>query len=204
MGASRRAICESLWRGIHSCREKNLVFPLSPSIHPSPSSPRPVSPCSLMHAGDSTSRQAFIHKNLMKLDRKVHKNLIRSSLPDIWYKSNLGALQRIGVISSTEQRVFEGKKGRDFKTCASRVSNVRVRWHRGKWWVGLREKKAEHFSTKCANIADDLYNWLITVWFFWSNSSKITQEWTKLMSETVRENKFKAYQTLQWIIQNLT
>lgn len=60
-------------------KKKNPSF----AIHPSPSSSRPASPCSLMHAGDSTSRQAFIHKNLMKLDRKVHKNLIRSSLPDI-------------------------------------------------------------------------------------------------------------------------
>ena len=36
----------------------------------------------------------------MKLDGKVHKNLIRSSPPDIGYKSNLEALMRIGAMSS--------------------------------------------------------------------------------------------------------
>lgn len=42
----------------------------------------------------------LIHKNLMKLEGKVHKNLIRGSPPDIGYKSNLEALLRIDVMSS--------------------------------------------------------------------------------------------------------
>lgn len=131
------------------------------SIHPSPFSFRPISPCSLMHVGDSRSRQAFIHKNLMKLDRKVHKNLIRSSLPDIWYKSNLGALQRIGVISSAKQRVFERGKRRDLKTCASRVFNVRVRWHRRKWWLGFCGEKKQSTYPQIVQIEllIFLFNW---------------------------------------------
>lgn len=44
-------------------------------------------------------RLPLIHKNLMKLGGKVHKNLITSSPPDIGYKSNLEALLRIGVIT---------------------------------------------------------------------------------------------------------
>lgn len=60
--------------------------------------------CSLMHMGiwwgTPTPYLVLIHKNLMKLDGKVHKNLIRSSPPDIGYKSNLEALLRIGVMSS--------------------------------------------------------------------------------------------------------
>lgn len=42
----------------------------------------------------------LIHKKLMKLEGKVHKNLIRGPPLDIGYKSNLEALLRIGVMSS--------------------------------------------------------------------------------------------------------
>lgn len=86
---------------------KNFCFLSNTSIPPY-LRPGPSSLYSLMHMGISrgASPPALTHKNLMKLEGKVHKNLIRGSPPDIGYKSNLEALPRIGIMSSDKCDVF--------------------------------------------------------------------------------------------------
>lgn len=84
------------------------VFSLAPSIPPylQPNPSAFALWCIWGFLEEPPPHPPLIHKNLMKLDGKVHKNLIRSSPPDIGYKSNLEALLRIGVMSSNKYHVF--------------------------------------------------------------------------------------------------
>lgn len=100
-----------LWESLERASllpRKILVFAPMPSIphylYPSPS------PLRCDAYGDFARSPPLIHKNLMKSDGKVHKNLIRSSPPDIGYKSNLEALLRIGIMSSDKCSVSGKKK----------------------------------------------------------------------------------------------
>lgn len=105
MGASHRAIFESLERASLLPR-KIPVFSLAHlSLRNTILALRP-----LHFDARGASPPALTHKNLMKLEGKVHKNLIRSSPLDIGYKSNLEALLRIGMISSDKCCVFGGNK----------------------------------------------------------------------------------------------